>query len=80
MPLSAQPTNFEICAARAERDNAVRTVMGGAKAPLSPQALSHYRKLHAMDISLRDIMPQRRLRAMSASPRPERLDWTLNVL
>jgi Domain of unknown function (DUF4188) len=37
-------------------------------------ALSHYRKLHAMDISLRDIMPRRRLRAMSASPRPERLD------
>jgi len=27
-----------------------------------------------MDISLRDIMARRRLRAMSASPRPERLD------
>jgi hypothetical protein len=32
------------------------------------------RKLHAMDISLRDFMPRRRLRAMSASPMPERLD------
>jgi hypothetical protein len=38
------------------------------------KALSHYRKLHVMDFSLRDIMPRRRLRAMSASPRPERLD------
>jgi hypothetical protein len=34
---------------------------------------SHYRKLHAMNISLRDIMPRRRLRAMSESPRRERL-------
>ena len=40
----------------------------------STSALSHYQKLHTMDISLRDIMPRRRLRAMSASPRPERLD------
>jgi transposase len=41
---------------------------------MAVRALSHYRKLHAMDFSLRDIMPRRRLRAMSASPRPERLD------
>jgi predicted DsbA family dithiol-disulfide isomerase len=33
-------------------------------------ALSHYRKLHAMDVSLRDIMPRRRLRATPAWLRP----------
>jgi hypothetical protein len=39
--------------------------LGGLREITSGVALSHYRKLHAMDISLRDITPRRRLRAMS---------------